>query len=288
MSRTRREFLQTSAAAVGGSCLAAGVGIVRAAGSGQPAAGPRCLDYGRSFIRGTKPANNVRFWVESRTTIIDDANGTSTDYFQCASCKSENTFAEKDLFMEDNYDFLPILGDDLWLVFRRFARISPRYRTIHPVDQMWGELDMLLHDVAEVTVLDTFEKIRDATAAGLPLVTQTELRDAQTGLRAIIECPTKTMNISLEKHMVQVDTGPIALPDLSRRFDPQIDSLRLAFIAFNAPHFADFVVEQPTAVVHQGQEKCQIFHYSAPFSMPAKNVVLALGQHGDNHRSPSN
>jgi len=31
------------------------------------------------------------------------------DYYQCASCKSENTFAERDLFQKDNYDFLPVL-----------------------------------------------------------------------------------------------------------------------------------------------------------------------------------
>ena len=278
MARTRREFLQTSAATVGGSCLGASLGSAGTAWACATSDGLRCLDYGRSFICGTAPRNAVRFWVESRTTILDDQADTATDYYQCASCKSEDTFAEKDLFLADNYDFLPILGGGNWLVFRRYARISPRYRTIHPVEKMWGEPRMLLHDAAELTVLDTFEKIRDATAAGLPLVTQTEVRDEQTGLRAVIECPTKTMNISLDKQMYQVDTGPIALPDLTRRFDPQIDSLRLAFIAFNAPHFADFVVEQPTPVIEDGEEKCQIHHFSSPFSLAARNIVLALGR----------
>ena len=88
MARTRREFLQTSAAAVSGSCL----GALGAARGGQPAAGLRCLDYGRSFIRGTAPRNNVRFWVESRTTIFDDQAGTSTDYYQCA-CRSAGNIA---------------------------------------------------------------------------------------------------------------------------------------------------------------------------------------------------
>jgi len=68
----------------------------------------QCLDYGRSFLCGTVPLNNVRFWVESRTTIFDDQAHTSTVFYQCASCKSENTFGEQDLFLSDNYDFLPI------------------------------------------------------------------------------------------------------------------------------------------------------------------------------------
>lgn len=275
MTRTRREFLHSGAAALAGSCLAAR-GTTMAAGADEPAK-IKCLDYGRSFICGTAPMNNVRFWVESRTTIFDDGAGTATEYYQCASCKSENTFGEKDLFLADNYDFLPILGGGYWLVFRRPARINPNYRTIYTTEKLWGEPRLLLHDAAKVTRLDSFEQIRDATAAGLPLVTQTEIRNETTGLRAVIECPTKTMNISLDKSMYQVDTGPIAYPDLSKPFDPQIDCLSVAFVVFNASHFADFIVEQPTVLVEDGQEKGKFYHFSAPFSVPAKNTVLALG-----------
>jgi hypothetical protein len=92
-----------------------------------------------------------------------------------------------------------------------------------------------------------------------------------------MECPVKTMNVSLEKELYQVDTGPIAFPDLTKRYERWIESLRLAFVAFNAPHFADFVVEQPTPVIENGQEVCKIHHYSKPFSLPATNRLLAVG-----------
>ncbi len=83
------------------------------------------------------------------------------------------------------------------------------------------------------------------------------------------------MNVSLDDQKYQVDTGPIAFPDLTRGHDPKINCLSLAFIAFNAPDFADFIVEQPTPVVEGDIEKCQVYHYSAPFSLPATNRVLA-------------
>ena len=283
MKRTRREFFHRGAAAVGGVCLAVGGLRGGAAESGEVAAKTKagsgklqCLDYGRSFICGTAPMNNVRFWIESRTTIFDDQTHSATVFYQCASCKSENTFGEKDLFLADNYDFLPIFGGGHWLIYRRPARISPNYRRTYKSTELWGEPRLILHEAAEWTRLDTFETIRDATAAGLPIVTQTEIRNDQTGLRAVIECPTKTMNISLDKNMYQVDTGPIAFPDLTQRFDALVDCLRVGFVAFNAPHFADFILEQPTPVVEDGQDKCQVYHFSAPFSLPAKNVVLAL------------
>jgi hypothetical protein len=109
----------------------------------------------------------------------------------------------------------------------------------------------------------------------MPMVSQTELSDPNTGLRAIIECPIKTMNISHDKKMYQVDTGPVVFADLSQRFPDPIDSLSLAFIAFNVPEFADFVIEQPTPVVEDGVEKCTTLHYSTPISRPARNVLLA-------------
>jgi len=73
-----------------------------------------------------------------------------------------------------------------------------------------------------------------------------------------------------------VDTGPIAFPGLSERKERHVDCLSLAFIAFNAPHFADFVVEQPTPVIEEGQEVCKVHHYSNPFSLPAENRLLAV------------
>ena len=235
-----------------------------------------CLDYGLSFICNPASFNAVRFWVESRTTIIDDQTGKSTLFYQCGSCKSENTFAKEDLFQEDNYDFLPILGDEQWLIFRRPAGLSERYRQVVSTDDIWGDPIFKLRKAKKVTVLETWEQIRDITAAGIPLVSQTELRSEETGLRAIIECPIKTMNISLDDKLYQVDTGPIVYPDLTKRYEHPIDSLSLAFVAFNASHFADFVVEQPTPVVKEEAELCQVYHYSKPFSLPAKNRVLAV------------
>ena len=57
-----------------------------------------CIDYGRSFFCNTAEFNSVRMWIESRTIITDTRSGKSNVYYQGASCKSENTFGETDLF----------------------------------------------------------------------------------------------------------------------------------------------------------------------------------------------
>ncbi len=272
---TRRRFLKTAGAA---SSFVTATLATRTALSAQTNELNRphsCLDYRRSFICGTSELNSVRFWIESRTTITDSSTGNSTVFYQCASCKSENTFGEKDLFYPDNYDFLPILGGGHWLLFRRQARLeAERYRETVVSPNGWGEPRLLLHEGANVRVLDAWEQIRDATAQGVPLVLQTELVNEDTSLKAVIECPVKTMNISLEKKMYQTDTGPIVFPDLTRKTEPLINCLSLAFVAFNQSHFADFVIEQPTSVMEDEVELCKIHHYSNPISLPATNRIL--------------
>lgn len=238
-----------------------------------------CIDYGKSFYCNTAEFNSVRMWIESRTIITDTKSGKNSVYYQGASCKSENTFGETDLFYKDNYDFLPIFGDGHVLVFRRFStKREDRYQTTKKMEEMWGGNPVLYTPVPNViTELDTFEKIRDATAAGIPIVTQTEFQNDETGLRALIEAPCKTMNISHPKKIYQVDTGPLAFPDLSKKYDPQIKCLNLAFIAFNKSHFADFVIEAPTAIKEGDKEIGTIYHYSKLETVKVKNRIFALG-----------
>ena len=276
METTRRDALKKGIASVAAIAAGSEAASLLADAEEEPATRMRPLDYGLSFICHPSPANSVRFWVESRTRLIDDKTGAFRDYYQCGSCKSENTFGEKDLLYKDNYDFMPIIGGDDLLIFRRSARLSDRYRDVTNAQKVWGSPILKLREARAVVELKEWEKIRDATEASSPIVTQTEISNKETGRTAILECPTKTMNISIEKKMYQVDTGPIAFPDLAKDHDPEIACLSLAFVVFNAPHFADFVIEQPTSVIEDGKEKCQIYHYSKPFSLPAKNRVFAL------------
>ena len=272
MSPTRRQFLAASLATVG---TAASVGAFDT--SEEKPGMIECLDYGRSFICNTSSHNAVRFWIESRTILYDDTAGTHEVFYQCGSCKSENTFAKEGLLKKDNYDFMPIYGGEDMLILRRHADIrDTNYRQLRKVKEVWGEPVMRLHYGKTVKELKTFEEIRDVTATDTPLAAQTEITNKETGLRCVIEYPVKTMNIDLDNSIYQSDTGPVAFPDLGKRFEPAVDSVRLAFAVFNAPHFCDFVIEQPTPIVRDEKEICRVYHYSDPVSFPAKNRVLAV------------
>jgi len=238
------------------------------------------LNYGRSFLIGKSPANEVRFSVESRTRIIDEQTGAVEDYAQAASCKSEDTFAQRDLFYKDNYDFLPIFGPEYGIIFRRKAWLNPSYKTCVKAEDMWAGQTYHLVEAMSFDELETTDAIIDETHGFRPIVAQTEIWNSETGLRAIIEYPVKTMNTNRQLRAYQVDTGPVAFPDLARRYDRHVDSISLAFVAFNAADFADFVIEEPApacAPDRQHDEATLVHHYSRRLSLEAANRIYAVG-----------
>lgn len=79
-----------------------------AAAAPPPKSGLDCLNYAYSFITNPGPLNAVRFWIESRTTIYDDAAETSTVVYQCKCTRKSNT--HHNLFQEDASERLCVIA----------------------------------------------------------------------------------------------------------------------------------------------------------------------------------
>jgi hypothetical protein len=234
------------------------------------------IDYTQSFVHGQAPGNRVRFVVESRTRLTERESGRRWDYVVCASCKSEDTFGNAYLFYEDNYDFLPVFGPEHTVVFRSKAYVHEGYRTTYPVDELWDGPSYRPLAPEAITELRTNTEIREATHEGHLLIAQTEWHGVDSGLDAIVEYPVKTMNIRDEDDMYQVDTGPVAFADLSTRPARLVDTLHLAFVAYNRDGLAEFILEAPTPIVEHGTELTQVPHYSRRIQVPAKKRLFAI------------
>jgi hypothetical protein len=243
------------------------------------------LDYTRSFIVGRWPHNRVRLAIESRTRFIDDRRGVTEDYYQCASCKSEYTFAKEDLFQDDNFDFLPIFGPEFGVIFRRKAWLNPNYKSVQRVSEMWeGPLydGVRRAKSCRELSLDDSAAIADATLGNLSLVGRTEVINEATRQRVIYEYPVKTMNINRDNGWYQTDTGPIAFIDVSTPVGRAADSISLAYSAFNAPHFTDFVIECPTPATQPRTSATEppvlVNHYSKRVSLAARNRLFVIDE----------
>jgi len=264
------------------------------------------LDYSRSFLIGSS-GNRVRFPYDSRTRVFHP-DGTSEDFIWAPPCKAEHTFGAGDLFAPDNYDGSRIYGPNRIVWFRKKSSVRERvnertrsWRTLYPADWAWG--GMIHHSVEAQTPqeLTTNDEVLQATYDWLPLIAQTEIWNDDTGLRAIIEYPVKTMNTisssDLERMrsdkadtatydlvdpgdnqgVYQVDTGPVVYPDLSQRYDPTEEGLSLAFVAFNTRDRADFILDVPTPVTDPSERLvAEVHHYSKRMTVLATNRVFAI------------
>lgn len=241
-----------------------------------------CIDFGRSFACGNGSTlgrgdetvqNDPRFCVESVLRIFDGRRDPPVVYDQCAACKAEETFAQRNLFKEDNYDFLPVFGEDRVIAFRRKAVIGEMpYRTVQSMEgHPWGRIDCRIR-TGKAAPLADFAAIVSATAQCLPIVARTSWIDPASDVRAEIEYPIKTMNLQHRPPMFQIDTGPVLMPDLSCRRECWADALNLAYVAFSGFDRAAFVIEAPVAV---GSSR-QVMHYSKIVEFAATNSLWAL------------
>ncbi len=229
------------------------------------------LDYSRSFVTFvTKGRGNcARLQIESQCAIT--AGGHTSIYLFFASCKSENTFAPKNLFSADNYDFCGIFSAEEYAIFRTKSVHHAGWKE----QGLWADRfeDVHQHLVrVEGRELATPAEMVRASLDNVPLVGRVELASADGSCSAALEFPIKTMNANDIETIYQVDTGPLAFPDFSLPAQRQIERLLPAYVAYNAPHFADFVLQQPF-MVPAGTE---VTHYGKLLSLPARTAVNAL------------
>ena len=238
-----------------------------------------CSDGARTSGRTRDTVDDVRFYVESVVRISDLGRGATRTFYQCGSCKAENTFDAKgpgDFFKQDNYDFLPVVCEQEIVVFRRWARSRSPYKTFSsPGATAFGSFAYHIreHTGAE---LASFAEISEATRNGIPIVGVTAITNSETGLRAEIEYPIKTMNIRYDPDMFQVDTGPVVLPDISLRHENWMEQVSLAYIAYGALVSADFIVEDEVPVLDGGREVCRVMHYAHTVALAARNSLWAI------------
>lgn len=233
----------------------------------------QALDFSRSFVTFTtfERANNARIQVEARCLWTDVAQGATEELFLIASCKSEYTYAKDNLFQHPNYDFCGVFNEQQFCILRTHASAADDKPEVNLVANRFDHVSC--HIVcAEAELLSTTEQGVAATLAGKRLAAATEIESEDGRLRCRLEYPVKTMNANDIEWMYQIDTGPVPYPTWSSGCELIAGRFELAYVAWNAPHFADFVIQRPTEL----GAGIATPHYSGIVSVPARNELFAL------------
>jgi hypothetical protein len=217
--------------------------------------------------------NNARIQVESKCEIFDQEKDESENYYLVASCKGEDTYGKGRLFLVPSYDFCMIYSSKDFMIIRTHYNADRDNTTIG--DNRGYFLDVHFHiNMVEAEILESNEAIVQSTLANRVLNGQVEIKEETGRYKAKIEFPIKTMNVNDINTIYQVDTGPILIPDFSVSKERMVERFKLAYVAYNRNDEAYFVIQEPTSIIDESNEK--VSFYSKVISIDTKNTVIAL------------
>lgn len=227
--------------------------------------------------------NNARIQLECVCSVEDRVTGSAQTFVMGASCKTERVGVDGDIWIDPNADFVPILSQEDFLIIKTYdiankgVPFYPPSRGMQPERQVGKTaeaFESVLVDVArtDAELLGSAAQIVEATLdpARPPLVARTEIGTER--YTAVLEYPLKTMNASERDLIYQCDTGPVLLPDFTREPNDLITGMEMAFVAFNSPSWAEFIVRVPVPV----GEEIEVYHYAKPVRYEADNRVYRL------------
>lgn len=235
------------------------------------------VEYSRSYLFFTAKgrSNTARLQVEARCELFGPMTDARDVFFFFASCKAEHTHVAGPLFQNPNYDFCGAFSDRDFAIFRTPAWHETDQHTRGSIESTFDSVREIIH-WQEASALETRAAISNATLAGTPLVGRTEWEMEDSGIRVRLEYPIKTMNVHPETAQYQIDTGPLPFPDASPPGARGVERLVPAFVAWNTPDRAEFILQRPTPVTRDGREIGRVLHYSEIRALSVKNAVLGV------------
>lgn len=225
--------------------------------------------------------NNARMQLDSRCWIVDRETGKRVDYVLAASCKTERVGVESGIWTMPNADYMPIASDDHFLAIKTFDRADKRppleppltgvqsERQVFKISEAFDKVQVHLR-CSQGVVLEDVDAIIEATFANEKMVARTTLRSDQ--YEAVIEYPVKLMNVNEREKIYQTDTGPHILPNLDAPEPMAIESLEVAYSAFNCTEWIEFIVRDRSRIV----DDVDVYHYCRSVRADATNEVIRL------------
>ena len=215
-------------------------------------------DFANSYIMWTVPpnpsdnrqpghmpwGNSARIQLDARCEVVDRATGASEEFFLITPCRTEWMYRDDTLFQVPNHEYVGAWSRTEAVGLGSMTqRVGQRQTTeAVSVKDAFTSFDLTVrHFPRPRRLADDAEVVR-ATIDNLPLVAVTEMEDEARGARVVMEYPVKTMNIHPERVRYQVDTGPLLFADSTVDSGRAIERMRMAFVCYNAPDVADFVL----------------------------------------------
>lgn len=261
----------------------------------NPQLNPMVCDFARSAVRWrhdttkkgmltvSRPApttlNNVRMPLDCLATVMSE--GQAYEFGLGASCKTEQVFVEKDVWMKPNADMCAVFGAGQFLVIKRWDKVDKGEMLYPPSLGPQPERQCVdpakAFETAGLTIrrrparkLESIEEIIEVLSGDREVVSRTGYATARG--EVTIEYPVKTVNYSERHRYYQVDTGPVLF--LGEGSGPTlIEQFHLAYVAHLGGNWAEFLLSRPTPLEGHG---VSVHHFSESRRVQAQNSLWVV------------
>ncbi len=226
--------------------------------------------------------NEVRMPLESVASV---ARADGYEVFALgSSCKTEQVFVDRDVWMQPNADMCAVCGAGQFLILSKWDRVDKGVMLHPPSLGEQPERNCVDPEIAfeshslnirkrSARRLDDIGEIIEVLRSDQELVARTSYLVEQ-GAEVTVEYPVKTVNFSERHRYYQVDTGPVLFfgeasgPQLIEHFHP-------AFVAHLGGDWAEFLVNRPTPL--EGVP-VSVHHFSESRRVEADNSLWVVDE----------
>ncbi len=209
--------------------------------------------YPGGFVGEPGDAYHVRIGYDAVCTISRDDDAPPLEIFLLQPCLAEYTIADRNLFQVPSQEFRVALSRTHGIPIARSPSTEREPAAATPHAGRFAGTDFTTHEVPDARVTRDTGEVMRAVLAGRRLNARTTHHENALGLTVTLEYPIRTINIERTKGAFQVDTGPMALPDLATWDGATVSRVFLAHAAFSAWDRAEFILRrevEPLASEH--------------------------------------
>ena len=171
--------------------------------------------YPGGFVGEPGDAYHVRIGYDAVCTIGGDDDAPPLEIFLLQPCLAEYTIADRNLFQVPSQEFRVALSRTHGIPIARRPSTEREPTAATPHAGRFAGTDFTTHEVPDARVTRDTVEVTRAVLAGRRLNARTTHHENALGLTVTLEYPIRTINIERAKGAFQVDTGPMALPDLA-------------------------------------------------------------------------
>jgi hypothetical protein len=187
---------------------------------------------------------HVRFNIEAKCEILDEASGKTAEFFVGAPCRTEYTIPRRNLFQVPSSEFRMAFSHTHRIPIAKRPSNEAEAVTAAELATLFQEHRIDIRQHTNPTELREVSQVISATLANGLLNARSSFYDEARKLRVTVEYPVNLINVSQNAMEFQVCTGPLILPDLKTWNGQGVDRVFLAHAAFSAFDYVEFILQR--------------------------------------------